>query len=139
MSEHIVGVSPKFYNGRNYKSTLEAHTAELLDKIGIPWEYESKIYTIQEGFYCPWQKTKVRDMEYVPDFVIGPVMIETKGYETPDWKLKKKIFFKYLKENEPDAIWYMCKNLKQVIQVLDNHLTYLGYAVQVTSKPTKKH
>ena len=138
MSEHIVGVNPKEYNGRLYKSTLEAQTAETLDKMGIPWEYESKTYTIQEGFYCPWQKRKVLDMEYTPDFVIGPVMIETKGFETADWKLKKKVFFKYLKENEPDAIWYMVKNNKQLIQALDNHLAYLGYNLQVTSKPTKR-
>lgn len=138
MSEHIVGVNPKEYNGRVYKSTLEAHTAETLDKLGIPWEYEPKTLTIQEGFYCPWQKRKVLDIEYIPDFVIGPIMIETKGFETPDWKIKKKLFFKYLKENDPDAIWYMVKNDKQLLQALDRHLTYLGYAVQVTSKPTRK-
>ena len=138
MSEHIVGVNPKEYNGRVYKSTLEARTAETLDKMGLPWEYESKTYTIQEGFYCPWQKRKVLDIEYNPDFIIGPVMIETKGFETPDWKIKKKVFFKYLKENEPEAIWYMVKNDKQLLLALDNHWSYLGYAVQVTSKPTKK-
>lgn len=138
MSAHIAGVNPKVYNGKLYKSTLEAKTAETLDKMGLSWEYESKTYTIQEGFYCPWQKRKVLDMEYTPDFILGPVMIETKGFETPDWKIKKKVFFKYLMENEPDAIWYMVKNDKQLIQALDNHWSYMGYAVQVTSKPNKK-
>lgn len=138
MSEHIVGVNPKEYNGKKYKSTLEAKTAEALDKMGISWEYETKTYTIQEGFYCPWQKRKVLEMEYIPDFIIGNIMIETKGYETPDWKLKKKVFFKYLKEHEPDAIWYMVKNTKQLLQVLDKHFNELGYSIQVVSKPTKK-
>ena len=138
MSEHVVGVNPKEYNGREYKSTLEAHTAETLDELGIPWEYEAKTYTIQEGFHCPWQKRKVMDIDYKPDFIIGPIMIETKGYETPEWKIKKKVFFKYLKENEPDAIWYMVKNDKQLIEALDNHWAYLGYAIQVTAKPSKK-
>ena len=138
MSEHIVGVNPKEYNGKTYRSTLEARTAETLDKLGIPWEYETKTFTIQEGFYCPWQKRKVLDIDYTPDFIIGPIMVEMKGFETPDWKIKKKVFFKYLKENEPDAIWYMVKNDKQLLQVLDRHLNYLGYAVKVTSKPTRK-
>lgn len=137
MSEHIVGVRGKYYNGRLYRSTLEANTAEMLDKMGIPWEYEAKTYVIQEGFYCPWQKRKVLPIEYTPDFLIGPIILETKGFETPDWKIKKKIFFKYLKENEPDAIYYVVKNSKQILKALDNHWAYLGFAIEVTSKPKK--
>ena len=138
MSEHIVGVEPKVYNGRKYRSTLEARTAETLDKMGFSWEYETKKYILQESFYSQYQKRKVDRIEYIPDFIIGPVMIEMKGFETPDWKIKKKIFFKYLKENEPDAIWYMCKNTNQLLQALDNHLSYLGYCIKVTPQPKGK-
>lgn len=138
MSEHIVGVNPKEYNGRQYRSTLEAHTAETLDKMGIPWEYETKKIVLQEGFYCQYQKEKVRSIEYIPDFIVGPIMLETKGFETPDWKIKKKLLYKYLKENAPDAIFYMIKNDKQLLQSLDSHWQYLGYAIKVTSKPNKK-
>ena len=137
MSEHIVGVEPKVYNGVKYKSTLEAKTAETLDKMGIPWEYETKTYTLQEGFYCPWQKRKVMEISYTPDFIIGPIMIETKGWKTPDFKIKEKMFYKYLKENEPDAIYYIVKDQKQLLEALDNHWSYLGYCVEVTSKPQK--
>lgn len=138
MSEHIVGVEPKAYKGVKYKSTLEAETAEILDKMGIPWEYETKTYTLQEGFYCPWQKRKVMGIDYTPDFIIGPIMIETKGWKTPDFKLKEKMFYKYLKENEPDAIYYIVKNQKQLLEVLDKHWGYLGYAIQVKPKPVRK-
>ena len=137
MSEHIVGVEPKEYNGRKYRSTLEAHTAETLDKMGIPWEYETKKIVLQDGFYCQYQKEKVRSIEYIPDFVIGSIMLETKGFETPDWKIKKKLLFKHLKENEPEAIFYMIKNDKQLLQALDKHWSYLGYAIQVTPRPKK--
>ena len=58
---------------------------------------------------------------------------------SPTFMKKRKLFFKYLKENEPDAIWYMVKNDKQLLQVLDRHLSYLGYAIRVTSKPTRKN
>lgn len=138
MSEHIVGVSPKEYNGRKYRSTLEARTAETLDKMGIPWEYETKKIVLQEGFRCQYQKDKVRAIYYIPDFIIGPIMLETKGYETPDWNIKKKMLYKYLTDNEPEAIFYMIKNDKQLLQALDNHWTTLGYAIKVTNKPTKK-
>lgn len=137
MSEHIVGVEPKVYNGRKYRSTLEARTAETLDAMGLPWEYETKRITLQEGFRCQYQKEKVRAIEYVPDFIIGPIMLETKGFETPDWKIKKKLLYKYLKENDPDAIFYMIRNDKQLIEALDNHWTYLGYCIQVSPKPKK--
>ena len=139
MSEHVVGVEPTVYNGKKYRSTLEANTAETLDKMGIPWEYEVRTFVLQESFYSQYQKRKVKRIEYTPDFFIGPIMIEMKGYETPEWKIKKKLFFKYLKENEPDAIWYMCKNAKQFLQALDHHWAYLGYAIQVTSKGTRKN
>lgn len=140
MSEHIVGVSPREYNGKQFRSTLEAHTAETLDKMGVPWEYETKKIVLQEGFYCQYQKERVRAIEYTPDFIIGPIMLETKGFETPDWKIKKKLLYKHLKENDPQAIFYMIKNDRQLLQSLDNHWQYLGYAIKVTpkSKTSKK-
>ena len=90
MSEHIVGVEPTVYNGKKYRSKLEARTAETLDKMDIPWEYETKTYTLLEGFHCPWQKRKVIAIDYTPDFIIGPIMIEMKGWKTPDFKLKEQ-------------------------------------------------
>lgn len=138
MSEHIVGVEPKVYNGRKYRSTLEAKTAEILDEMGLSWEYETKKITLQESFRCQYQKEKVRAIEYIPDFIVGPIMLETKGFETPDWKIKKKMLYKYLKENEPGAIFYMVKNNKQLLEALDNHWAYLGMAIQVTPKQKGK-
>ena len=82
MSKYIAGVEPKVYNGRKYKSTLEAQTAETLDNLGISWEYETKKLVLQEGFRCQYQKDKVRSITYTPDFTIGPIMLETKGFET---------------------------------------------------------
>lgn len=137
MSEHIVGVEPTVYNGKKYRSKLEAKTAEALDKMGIPWEYETKTYTLLEGFHCPWQKRKVIAIDYTPDFIIGPIMIEMKGWKTPDFKLKEKMFYKYLNEHEPDAIYYIAKNQKQLLEVLDKHWSLLGYCIEVTSKPQK--
>jgi hypothetical protein len=126
------------YNGKKYRSTLEANTAQILDAMGLPWEYENKKITLQESFRCQYQKEKVRSIEYIPDFTIGPIMLETKGYETPDWKIKRKLLYRYLQQNEPETLFYQVKNLRQLLQPLDCHWSSLGYCIEVTPKPKAK-
>lgn len=138
MSERIVNVHPKVFKEKAYRSTLEAETAKTLDLLGIPFQYEERKIELIEGFRSPFQKDKVRSVTYTPDFIIGPLMIECKGFETPEWKLKKKLVFKWLQENEPETIFYMVKNTKQLLQALDNHWSYLGYCIKVTPKPNGK-
>lgn len=134
MSERIQNVHEKWYKGVKYKSTLEADTAEALDKMGLPIRYEERVLTVFEGFRCNYQKDKVRGIEYKPDFWVGDIILECKGFETPEWKLKKKLVFKYLKENEPDILFYQIHDArKQLLQALDPHWNYLGYAIRVTS------
>lgn len=139
MSERIQGVHPKEYKGVQYKSTLEAETAETLDKLGLPINYEARKIILLEGFRCPYQKKKVIGITYKPDFLVGDIIIECKGFETPEWKNKKKYIFKYLIENEPGTSFYQTHNSrKDVLLALDSHWNYLGYAVQVTSKGSPK-
>lgn len=134
MAERIQNVHEKWYKGVKYKSTLEADTAEALDRMGLPIRYEERVLTVFEGFRCDYQKDKVRDVEYKPDFWVGNIILECKGFETPEWKLKKKLVFKYLKDNEPDVIFYQTKDArKSLITALDPHWNYLGYAIRVTS------
>jgi len=137
--ERIQGVTEKTYKGVKYRSTLEADTAEVLDLLGLPFEYEKKRITLLEGFRCPFQKDKVRAITYTPDFMIGPIMLECKGFETPEWKNKKKYVFKWLMENEPTTIFYQIRNCgRQLLEALDGHWTTLGYAIEVTPKPLKR-
>jgi len=139
MSERIVNVHAQEYQGKKFRSTLEAETAKALDAMGIPYEYESRKIELLEGFRSPFQKDKVRSIYYLPDFIIGPIMLECKGFETPEWKIKKKLVFKWLQENEPNTIFYQIHDArKQLLEMLDRHLPYLDLAVKVTSKPTKK-
>lgn len=139
MAERIVNVHEQDYNGRHFRSTLETQTAKALDAMGIPYQYEERKIELLEGFRSPFQKDKVRSITYTPDFIIGPIMLECKGFETPEWKLKKKLVFKWLQENEPDTIFYQIHDAKKaLLAVLDKHWAYLGIAIRVTSKPTKK-
>ena len=139
MSERIVNVHEQDYGGKHFRSTLEAQTAKTLDELGISYQYEEKKIILQEGFRCPYQKEKVRDLTYTPDFIIGPIMLECKGFETPEWKIKKKLLFKWLINNEPETIFYQIHDAKKsLLQVLSKHLEHLNYAIEVTSKPKKK-
>jgi len=140
MSEsRIVNVHAQEYQGKKFRSTLEAQTAKTLDELGIPYQYEERKIELMEGFRSPFQEDKVRSIFYIPDFIIGPIMLECKGFETPEWKIKKKLLFKWLQENEPDTIFHQIHDArKSLLQMLDSHLQYLGYAIRVTSKPTKK-
>lgn len=135
----IKGTTPKEYNGIHYRSTLEADTAKNLDLLGIPFSYESRRITLLEGFKCSYQKDKVRAIHYTPDFIIDNIILECKGFETPEWKQKKKYVFKYLMEKEPNTFFYQTHDSsKDLLLALDNHWKTLGFQIQVTSKPTRK-
>lgn len=142
MSERIQHVDQHeeiSYNGRKFRSKLEVQTAQTLDALGIPYQYEERKIELLEGFRCPYQKNKVKGITYKPDFLIGSIMLECKGFETPEWKIKKKYVFKWLMENEPDTVFYQIHDAgKSLVEMLDKHWSYLGMAIRVTSKPSKK-
>jgi len=127
------------YKGVKYRSQLEVKTAQVLDKLNISFSYEPRKLILQDGFRCPYQKDKLRAITYTPDFTIGPIMLECKGFETPEWKIKKKLLFKYLTENEPDIIFYQVHDAgRHLLEALDPHLTYLGLCVEVSPKPKSR-
>ena len=132
--ERIQNVKPKEYCGIKYRSTLEADTAKTLDTLGIPFLYEHRKIVLLEGFRCIYSKEKVRAITYTPDFEIGNIIIECKGFETPEWKNKKKYLFKYLMKKEPKTFFYEAHNaINDVIGALDRHLDDLGYIVEVST------
>ena len=139
MSERIQNVKQKEWNGIKFRSTLEADTAKNLDGMGIEYKYEERKIILQEAFYSPYQKDKVRYISYTPDFEVGNIIIECKGFETPEWKIKKKLLFKWLQENEPNTCFYQIKNSKKdLLNVLDKYWQVLGLAIEVTPKPSRK-
>lgn len=120
------------YNGVKYRSDLERKTAMALDALNIPFEYESRKITLLEGFRCPYQKDKVVAVTYTPDFLIGNIFLECKGFETPEWRIKRKYFFKYLMENEPEMAFHQTHNATgELLQALDPHFTSMGYMIML--------
>lgn len=139
MSERILNVDHReeiAYNGRKFRSRLELETAKTLDALSIPYRYEDRRIILQEGFRCPYQKNKVIDISYTPDFEIGSsILIECKGFETPEWKIKKKLLFKWLMENEPGTCFFQIHDSKkQLLETLDHQWSNLGYIIEVTSR-----
>jgi len=60
------------------RSKLEENIAEELDKLGIKYTYER-------------DKLKyVIEAQYIPDFKVGDVYLETKGYFPPEQRRKMK-------------------------------------------------
>lgn len=81
------------YNGVRFASKKEANYAAELDlriRAGDIVSYERQL-----PFPIVVNGKKV--CKYIPDFVIthtngGREVVEVKGYATPEWKLKKKLF-----------------------------------------------
>ena len=77
---------------RNYYVKLK-----LMQNAGLIWNLQlQKKYTLQASF--TFKGKKIREISYYADFVYedkdGLHVIDTKGYRTDTYKLKKKLFVK---------------------------------------------
>jgi len=68
------------------RSHLEEQVADLLDQMKVPYQYESE--------KLPY----LIEANYIPDFKVGDVYLEAKGYFPPDQRRKMKA----VKESHPD-------------------------------------
>ena len=68
------------------RSHLEEQVADLLDQLKVPYQYESEKlpYFIEAN--------------YIPDFKVGDIYLEAKGYFPPEQRRKMKA----VKESHPD-------------------------------------
>ena len=76
----------------NYYTKLK-----LMEGAGLIWNLElQKKYILQKGF--TFKGKKIREISYYADFVYeekdGIHVVDTKGYRTEIYKLKKKLFIK---------------------------------------------
>jgi len=62
----------------------------------------------------------VRNISYTPDFINldAGFIIETKGLRTPEFKMRFKLFLKYLYENNKNYDVYIPSNQKEVDQTI---------------------
>lgn len=105
-------------DGIDFKSRLELYTYSRLKDEGLDFSYEAKTWTIIEKF--EYLDEKVRAVTITPDFVHQDkkIIIEVKGYATDIYKLRLKVFKRYLSVNKNEYIIYHVKNQKQVEDVI---------------------
>lgn len=127
-----------------YRSKLEEFCAKELQKENIPFEYETLKVVLQEGFVFDnpsFEKNKkgyslnsekIRPITYTPDFIGDSWIIEVKGRETTDFKIKWKMFKKWLKDNNSTIALFKPTNQKQVLETI-KHIKY-----ELSSKHLRK-
>ena len=102
----IKNATPTWYNGVKYRSKLEAKCAEILDKAGIAFEYESLKMELLPKFvymgktYQPWT--------YKTDFIIfDDIILEVKGFKKADnYVNKRKMIMKHIVDNNLPYYFY---------------------------------
>jgi hypothetical protein len=119
-------------DGITFASGLELYCYRALKKAKIPHEYEGKTFELVEkfkfeGLLMDKGKTKgkttfkqkpgnIRNISYTPDFINleEGFIIETKGIRTPEFKMRFKLFLKYLYDTNQKLDVYVPSNQKEV-------------------------
>lgn len=136
-NKKIKNASPLEFDGISFKSKLEKMIYQTLRENSLPVEYEPHKFIVWEGFrptvpfydkdkttrMLKLEKKKIISISYTPDFVFRYndylIIIEAKGMENDRFYLKKKMFRKWLENNEPKSIYFEIYTKKQLLQAID--------------------
>lgn len=136
-NKKVLNATPLEYDGIQFKSKLEKMAYQTLRESGLSAEYEPKKFIIWEGFKPTvpfYDKDKVTrmlrlddkkiiSMSYTPDFLIKYngylVVLEMKGALNDTYPIKRKMFRKWLEENEPKSIYFEIYTKKQLLQAIE--------------------
>lgn len=110
-------IKKHYKHGLKFDSKLELHFYELLKKAKIPFDFQVT-YTLHPSFR--YNKATVRAMTLTVDFDFTKhgknVIVDTKGFQREDNKLKWK-FFKYINKEKQPQIFFP-KNQKECEKVV---------------------
>jgi len=130
----VRNATAKTYKGIKFRSKLELFTYRKLQEAGIKADYEKTTFVIQDGFefdnnciepsskgYGIKKSRKIRAITYTPDFIDpkNKWIIEVKGYANDVFPIKWKMFKKYLHEKGNEAVLFLPKNQKQVLDTIE--------------------
>lgn len=118
INKKVKNAQPLVYDGIKFKSKLEVYTYKKLKEEDLGFEYEKNKWTIVEKF--EYMDEKVRAITIKPDFVNTnkKIIIEVKGWPTDIYKLRLKLFKKYLKVGMCEHLIYHVKNQTEVDRVI---------------------
>ena len=122
------------YNGIKFRSKLEKEVAKTLDDLNIKYEYENKKFILIPSFR--YENELIRQISYTPDFIIGNLIIECKGFPTDSWKIKRKLFLNYLVNKENNYIFVEIKSVKNLLDLIDMDDRFITKNVLATSLKT---
>ncbi len=94
-NKKIVGATKCSADGFIFDSKLELFMYRLLKRYKVDFELKRK-FIVQEGFVL--EGKKVRAITWSPDFLIGNLIIDTKGHATEPFKLRLKLFKKMMED-----------------------------------------
>lgn len=134
-----------------YKSKLEKTMAMLLYNEKLPVRYEEEEFTLFPEIKTDLQsikrsingkgklmsriKRKHRAIKYTPDFcdykenlgLEGSFIIEVKGYPTPEFILRYRLFERYCTKNLPNVTLYMPRSVadcEKVVELIKENYVY---------------
>jgi len=122
--KHKYNAQKTVVDGITFDSKLESFMYGRLKQLSIPFDFQFEV-ELQPAFREP-KGTAVRRMYMKIDFVIRvngvAYFVDTKGFATPDAKLKYKML-KYIifKSGRNDVVLF-CKNQKEVNSFCNNIL-----------------
>ena len=130
-----------WYEGIHFKSNLERDSYKALVAAGFSPEYEKHTYVLQDTklfptlHYAPFKdrklhkevwglnRYKIISLKYTPDFVFMVddllIIIEVKGKANDRYPYQKKLFFRWLEDNNPNSAFFEIHNKKQLNEAVE--------------------
>lgn len=128
----IQNVKPTEYNNISFRSKLEYLTAVIFDKLGIRYLYEPYSIELLESFH--FRGNFYRKIEYKPDFIIGGnIIIECKGFETPEWKIKRKLLLHHIYTLGGQLYFHEMHTRKELFDILDSYHKTFGTRINCSN------
>ncbi len=141
VNNKIRNATPLEVDDIQFKSKLEVATYIALKEEGFEPEYEKHTYVLQKSnlfstpCYSPYKdrkkhkevwglnKYKTLGLRYTPDFRLQlsdlEVFIEVKGFANDRYPYQKKLFLKWLEDNNHKSVFFEIHNKKQLKQALE--------------------
>jgi len=116
-NKKIKNATPTTYKGVQYRSKLEVRFAMMLDAEKIPFVYEEETWVVLDK--QTYMGKTIRCVTYTPDFIIGNVVVEIKGFRNDVFPLKRKLIIKFINDNRPDTIFIEAKTVADMRAAVD--------------------
>lgn len=116
-NKKIKNATPTTYKGVQYRSKLEVRFAMMLDAEKIPFAYEEETWVVLDK--QTYMGKTIRCVTYTPDFIIGNVVVEIKGFRNDVFPLKRKLIIKFINENRPNTVFIEAKTVADMRAAVD--------------------